>query len=68
MTATVIQLRPIVNAQRQLQRAGLGPNARRAVIRRVLAEQRAGRSGNSVAGEIYAARLSGCIEPPDPAA
>ena len=54
--ATVITLRPIVTAQREADRYGLGPNSRQAIIRAVLREQREGRSGNAVAGSIYQAR------------
>lgn len=57
--ATVIDLRPIVTAQIQAERAGLGDSARRAIIRAVLHEQREGRSGNAVAGAIYGARKAG---------
>ncbi len=62
--ATVIDLRPIVTAQIQAERAGLGDNARRAIIRAVLREQREGRSGNAVAGAIYDARKAGCSYTP----
>lgn len=55
----VIDLRPIVTAQRQADRAGFGPNLRRAIVRDVLREQREGRSGNAVAGAIYDARKAG---------
>jgi len=55
----VINLRPIVNAAKQAERAGFGPNTRRAIVRDVLREQREGRSGNAVAGAIFHARLTG---------
>lgn len=55
----VIDLRPIVTVQRQADRAGFGPNLRRAIVRDVLREQREGRSGNAVAGAIYDARKAG---------
>lgn len=57
--SNVTDLRPIVNAKRQAERAGLGPNVRRAIVRDVLREQREGRSGNAVAGAIFNARLRG---------
>ena len=66
--STVIDLRPIVTAQREADRAGFGPNLRRAIVRDVLREQREGRSGNAVAGAIYEARLSGSDYTPPTAA
>jgi len=66
--STVIDLRPIVTAQIQAERAGLGDNTRRAIIRAVLREQREGRSGNAVAGAIYEARRSGSDYTPPTAA
>ena len=51
----VIHLRPIVAAVDQAKK--FGTNATMAAIRRVREEQRAGRSGNAVAGELQRARL-----------
>ena len=64
----VIDLRPIVSAQEQAERAGYGPNTRRAILRDVLREQREGRSGNAVAGAIRHARMMGDDYTPPPAA
>lgn len=60
----VTDLRPIVNATRQAERAGLGQNVRRAIVRAVMREQRAGRSGNAIAGDIFNARLRGGDDTP----
>jgi hypothetical protein len=66
MSADVIQLRPIQSACRQA--AKLGTNTTMAIVRRVRAEQKAGRNGFAVAGELQQARMERDSTPPPPEA
>lgn len=59
MSAVVHDLRAFHSAIDQARKANLGPNATHAVIRAVTREQRAGRDGNAVAGQLQRARLRG---------
>lgn len=56
MSAEVLQLRPFQSARDQAKK--LGTNATMAIIRRVRQEQREGRSGNAVAGELQHRRIT----------
>jgi len=55
MTDNVIDLRPMMGAKVQAER--LGTNLTMAMIRRIRKEQREGRSGHVVAGELMERRL-----------
>lgn len=62
MSADVIDLRPIQSACRQAKQ--LGKNATMAIVRRVRAEQKAGRNGFAVAGELQQQRIERDSTPP----
>lgn len=64
MSAVIYDIRSFESARRAAKRAGLGPNAYSAVVRKVAAEQREGRSGACVLGELRGLRVG--PDAPDP--
>lgn len=66
MTAEVIPLRPFQSVRDQAQR--LGTNVTMAIVRKVRDEQRAGRNGNAVAGQLQQKRMFRNGSPDDPVA
>lgn len=66
MSADVIDLRPIQSACRQA--AQLGVNTTMAIVRRVRDEQKAGRTGFAIAGELQQQRMERDSTPPKDAA
>lgn len=56
MTATLYDLRHFQSGREQVQKLGLGQNAYRAVVQRIASEQREGKTGAHVAGELAALR------------